>query len=83
MTPRKDEDSGLSPMAKGLHASMPYVSAVWKLLGGTLVGVLGGFFLDDWFKTRPLFLLGFSLLGLSVGFYAFLKTMLDLGKKKR
>jgi ATP synthase protein I len=82
--PREDtEGDELSETARQMRAAEPYISAVWKLVGGAVVGVLGGYFLDRWLGTSPWFLLGLSLVGISVGFYGFLREMARLGKRKR
>lgn len=82
--PRKDQDgSELSDTAREMRAAEPYISAVWKLVGGAMVGVLGGYFLDKKLGTSPWLLLGLSLAGISVGFYGFLHEMARLGKRKR
>ncbi len=74
-------DEGLSPTARGLRAAQPYINAVWKLLGGAVVGVLGGYYGDRALGTTPWLTVGLSLAGISVGFYAFLREMLRMGKK--
>ncbi len=71
----------MSTAAKQMRAAEPYISAVWKLIGGAVVGVLGGYLLDDWLGTKPWMLVGLSLVGISVGFYAFLRAMLQLSKR--
>lgn len=82
--PRKDQDgSELSETAREMRAAEPYISAVWKMVGGTVVGVLAGYFLDRWLGTSPWLLLGLSVVGISVGFYGFLHEMARLGKRKR
>jgi len=74
-------DEELSTAAKQMRAAEPYISAVWKLIGGAVVGVLGGYLLDDWLGTKPWLLVGLSVVGISVGFYAFLRAMLQLSKR--
>jgi ATP synthase protein I len=82
--PREDtKGDELSETARQMRAAEPYIAAVWKLVGGAVVGVLGGYFLDRWLGTSPWFLLGLSLVGISVGFYGFLNEMTRLGKRKR
>jgi len=76
--PRADADEGLGNAAKQMRAIEPYISAVWKLVGGAAVGVLGGYFLDGWLGTRPWLMVALSLVGIAVGFYAFLRAMLHL-----
>jgi len=76
-----DKD-GLSPTARQMRQSQPYLDAVWKLVGGAVFGVLGGYFLDKWLHTTPWILVGLSVVGISVGFYGFIRDMLRMGKKK-
>ncbi len=76
--PRGNADGELSSAAKQMRALEPYISAVWKLVGGAVVGVLGGYFLDERLGTRPWMMVALSVVGISVGFYAFLRAMLHL-----
>ena len=76
------DDSGLSSGARAMRQAQPYVSAVWRLLGASGLGVGVGYFLDRRLNTTPIFLLTLSFLGISIGFYAFLKALLSLGKKR-
>jgi len=48
-----------------------------------LAGLGGGYWLDDRFKTRPLFLLLGGTLGLGAGLYHFFKTVAGLKRDKR
>ena len=78
--PKKDDE--LNPVARQMRTSEPYISAVWQLVNGAVFGVVGGYLLDRWLGTEPWFLLGLSVAGIGVGFYAFLRTVMRLGKKK-
>lgn len=80
--PRGSDGSELGETARQMRAAEPYIAAVWKLVGGAVVGVLGGWLLDRWLGTAPWLLLGLSLVGICVGFYGFLKEMARLGKRK-
>ncbi|QSQ20961.1 AtpZ/AtpI family protein [Pyxidicoccus parkwayensis] len=83
--PREDKDgdgSELGETARQMRAAQPYIGAVWKLTGGAVVGVLGGYWLDRWLGTAPWLLVGLSLVGICVGFYGFLREMARLGKQK-
>ena len=80
--PEGSDGSELGPAARQMRAAEPYISAVWKLVGGAVVGVLGGYWLDKWLGTAPWLLVGLSLAGISVGFYGFLREMARLGKRK-
>jgi ATP synthase protein I len=64
-----------------MRSAEPYLAAVWKMVGGAVVGVGGGYLLDRWLGTTPWFLLGLSVIGISVGFYAFIHTMLRMAKR--
>ncbi len=77
-----EEGSELSSTARQMRAAAPYIAAVWKMVGGAVVGVLGGLMLDRWLGTKPWLLVGLSVVGISVGFYGFLHEMTRLGKKK-
>lgn len=79
MTDKKDD--GLSDAARQLQAASPYLSAVWKMVGGAVVGVGGGFLLDRWLGTRPWLMVALSVVGISVGFYGFYGDIVKLGKK--
>ncbi|HVG60037.1 MAG TPA: F0F1 ATP synthase assembly protein I, partial [Hyalangium sp.] len=45
---QRQEDRELSSTARQMRAAAPYISAVWKMVGGAVVGVLGGLLLDRW-----------------------------------
>lgn len=77
-----EEGSELGSSAQQMQAAMPYISAVWKMVGGTMVGVIGGLLLDRWLGTKPWLLVVLSVVGTVVGFYGFLHEMTRLGKKK-
>lgn len=77
---RRDGDE-LSSTARGLRQAQPYVAAVWKMVGGAAVGVIGGMLLDRWTGWTPWGLVGLSVVGISVGFYGFIHDMLKLGKR--
>lgn len=79
---KEDADAGLSAEARAMHQAAPWISAVWKLVGGAVTGVLAGYFLDKWLGTTPWLLLGLTTLGIGVGFYGFIHTAMTLGKKK-
>lgn len=77
----KGQDEGLSETVAGMRAAQPYLDAVWRFIGSVAVGVIGGYFADKGFGTTPWFFLGLSTLGLGVGLYAFLRTLMRMGKK--
>ena len=78
-----DPDDGLSPLAKGYRAAGPWLSAVWRLFGGVGVGVAVGVFIDRKLESSPVATLLGSLLGMGVGFYGFIKGVMDLAKKQK
>jgi ATP synthase protein I len=78
-----DPDEGLSPLAKGYQAAAPWLSAVWRLFGGVGLGVLVGVFIDRKFESSPVATLIGSLIGMGVGFYGFVKGVMDLAKKQK
>jgi ATP synthase protein I len=79
--PRKRDQEELSSAARQLRAAEPYITAVWKMVGAAVFGVVGGYFLDKWFGTAPWILVGLSTVSIAIGFYAFIRAMLDLGKR--
>lgn len=79
---RRDEHGAeLSDTARAMHGAMPWVSAVWKFIGGTAVGVIAGYFLDNWLGTTPWMLVALAVLGTGVGFYGFMRDVTRLGKR--
>lgn len=75
------DGSELSPTARQMRAAQPYIAAVWKLVGGAVVGVLGGRWVDRWLGTEPWALVALSVVGITAGFYGFLRDMARLGKR--
>ena len=53
-----------------------YTNLGWTLVAAIVLGVLGGRWLDARFGTEPWFLLVGALLGIAVGLYHFLATVL-------
>jgi ATP synthase protein I len=76
----RDED-GLSSTAREMRRAQPYLAAVWKLVGGAAVGVIGGLLLDRWTGWTPWALVGLSVLGICAGFYGFIHDVLKLEKR--
>lgn len=72
---------GLSSTARAMRAVAPYLGAVWKLVGAAVVGVVGGYALDSWLETTPWLMVALSLVGISVGFFAFIRAVLQLGRR--
>ncbi|MGQ9819603.1 MAG: AtpZ/AtpI family protein [Candidatus Kapaibacteriales bacterium] len=57
----------------------PYLNLGWQLVSTILIMVLIGWGLDLWLKTKPLFIIIFSILGCILGMYDFIRNAL---KKK-
>ena len=72
---------GLSGTAKATQQAVRYLDAVWKLIGGTVMGVVGGYFLDRWLGTKPWLLMVGALVGIGLGFYGLILDLTRLGKK--
>lgn len=75
------EDQGLSATAKGMRSAQPWMNALWKLINGAVVGVVGGWLVDRYFGTTPWGIVVLSTLGIGVGFYGFIHAALRLGRK--
>ena len=73
----KDRDPGA-----GMRQAAPYVSAVWQLIGASVLGVVAGRYSDKHWHTAPWGVLVLSVMGIGVGFYAFILKVQQLGKRK-
>ena len=62
--------------------AQPYLDASWQLTGSVVLGTLLGWWGDKKLGTGPWLLVGGALFGIGVGFYAFFKALMALGKKK-
>jgi ATP synthase protein I len=79
---RKDENgSELSPQARAQRAAAPYISAVWRVVGGVLVGGGVGWFLDGKLHSSPWGLVVGLFLGLGGGFYGLIHALSSMNKK--
>lgn len=52
----------------------------WYFGACVIVGVVGGYFLDKWLGTKPIFILIGMILGVVAGFYGMFKMLLPLYK---
>lgn len=77
------DDEGLSDTAKGYRAAAPYLSAAWRFVGGCVVGVVGGHYLDRWLHIAPWGTVGLSFIGIGVGFYGMMLALNDLNKANK
>ncbi len=75
---------GLSGLAKAYQNAGPWLSAVWSLVGGPLLGGLVGYGVDRWAKwSGPWGLLTGLFAGIVVGFVGFLVRVTRLSKKDK
>ena len=80
--PKKgEEDDGLSDEARAMQQAAPYFNAVSKLIGGTVIGVVGGYLIDRHTGKQWPLIVG-AVVGIGVGFYGFISDLIRLGKKK-
>jgi ATP synthase protein I len=77
----KPDGDGLGEHARQMQAAQPWINAVWKLLGATVVGVGGGFLVERFLPVKPWGVVIGSVLGISLGFYAFIREAMRLGKR--
>jgi len=61
----------------------PYLSLSWQMIITIVLFVLLGYWLDQKFETKPLLTVILSLAGAGIGFYNFIRTVLQLSKKKK
>ena len=52
---------------------------VWGLVSGAAIGCVGGYFLDRWLGTSPMFFIVCFFLGFAAGLYGLMK---QVGKKE-
>lgn len=79
---RKDEDgSELSAQARAERAAAPYISAVWRVVGGVLVGGGAGWFIDGKLHSTPWGLIVGLFLGMGAGFYAMIRGLNAMNKR--
>ena len=77
----KDPNDGLSPLAKSTRAAEPWLNAVWQFTGSVLLMVGVGFGFDKGLNTSPWGLIVGGMIGVGVGFYAFVRTSNRLAKE--
>ncbi len=79
---RKDEDgSELSPEARAQRAAQPYINAIWRVVGGVLVGGGAGWLIDRKVHSSPWGLIIGLFLGLGVGFYGMILALTAMKKR--
>ena len=55
----------------------------WFFTAALVIGLAGGWFLDEWLGTKPLFILLGLLLGTAAGAYGLFKMLIPLYDKER
>ena len=80
---RKDDEDGseLSPEARAQRAAAPWLSAMWRLIGGMLVGGGAGWFVDGKLHSSPWGLIVGLFIGMGAGFYALIQGLDSLRKR--
>jgi ATP synthase protein I len=61
--------------SRALREAAPYLGIGASFAGSVLLGLGGGYWLDQKLGTSPWLLLGGSMFGLGAGFYHFYKTV--------
>lgn len=61
----------------------PYLALGWQMAVTVILFVILGVWLDDKFGTKPLLTIILSLSGSGLSIYNFIKTVLELTKKKK
>jgi ATP synthase protein I len=82
MPGRRGREDG-EGLTSAFSKAQPYLDAVWLMTGSVALGTLSGFFLDRRFGTKPWLLVAGALLGVSGGFYSFIRAVIALDKKPR
>jgi len=79
---RKDENgSELSPEARAQRAAAPYINAIWRVVGGVLVGGGAGWLIDRKVHSSPWGLIIGLFLGMGVGFYGMILALTAMKKR--
>jgi F0F1-type ATP synthase assembly protein I len=60
---------------KILKNSGPIITASYGMIGGIIIFMLAGYFLDEWLGTAPWFLITGLLLGIGSGLYEIAKLI--------
>lgn len=80
---RKDRLEEMSGFARAMRDAEPYLQATWSFAAAVALGVLAGYFADGKLGTTPWLLLAGSVLGMTIGVYAFVKALLDVERKRK
>jgi ATP synthase protein I len=79
----KDESDGseLSPEARAQRAAAPYINAVWRVVGGVLVGGGTGWLVDGKLHSSPWGLIVGLFVGMGAGFYGLIQGLNAMKKR--
>jgi ATP synthase protein I len=77
----KPQDKDLKNTSRIYREVGPYVGMGFQLAATVALLVFIGIWLDKKTGKDPLFTLIFAFLGVAIGLYNFIKTVVDLGKK--
>jgi F0F1-type ATP synthase assembly protein I len=78
----KQDRGGRSDAAGALRKAAPYINASYILISAILLFGIIGWWLDDKWATKPLFLIIGLFLGLGVGFYSMIRTIQKLDREQ-
>jgi ATP synthase protein I len=70
------EKPGRDSFAQAMRKAAPYLNLGWTFAVSLAGGILGGWWLDGVFGTRPWLLLSGALVGMTAGFVGFFKVAL-------
>jgi F0F1-type ATP synthase assembly protein I len=79
--PQREQRNTAEETAKAWRKSQPIFDAVWQLVGGVGLGVGGGYFLDGRLHTTPWCMVAGSVLGMTVGFIGFFRSITKASKR--
>ena len=78
---KNNQDLPLSGLSNAYRKAAPYLNLVYVLIATILMLSVLGWFLDEYFQTKPAFILIGLFSGVGVGFYSFFKSLKQLEEK--
>ncbi|NLO20033.1 MAG: AtpZ/AtpI family protein [Ignavibacteria bacterium] len=75
------KNSSEKKVTKVLIEVAPYMNLSWQMLITIGIFIFIGWYIDNRFGTKPIFILVFSFLGIALAFYNFFRTVNELGKR--
>jgi F0F1-type ATP synthase assembly protein I len=79
---KRPSEGGGEDAAESYRRAAPYLNASWQLVGSVALWTAIGWFGDRKLHTEPWLLVAGAVLGTSLGFYLFFKTVLAIGRTK-